>query len=134
VTIGIMAWTAISFRDKFLDKRISFLRCITAGLIVGACAMILVSLYSFLFNYFFDPDYMVQVMEQAKEATYERLKNANLSDEQIEEIMAGFKEAPTAGKQLVATLSSHGISTIVFALLSSLFVRKKEKLPEPNIF
>lgn len=134
VTMGIMAWTSISFRDKFLEKRITFLRCITAGLIVGICATILVSIYTFLFNYFFDPDYMVQVMEQTKEATYERLENANLSDEEIEGYMSGFKETPTAVNQLVATLISMGIMTIVFALLSTLFVRKKEKVKETNIY
>ncbi len=127
----IMAYASISYRNKFLDNKISFLRCLLAGLIVGIMANLVVSLYSYLFNAFFDPEYAGKIMEMAIEKIE---SNPNIPDDMKSEIIAKMADVPSPLKQLGQTLMMYGIMNSVLALIATLFVRKKEKIKETNIF
>lgn len=128
--IWIMAGACIKFRNKYLDKRISFLRCISGGLIIGLTATILYSVYYYVFIAYFDPEYYQAMTEQIKNKIYE---TPGIPEEMVEQAITRIEEMAPPLKQFIGSLKTTGILMVIMALLSSLFVRKKEKMPETQI-
>lgn len=122
-----MAWSNIKFRDKQLEGRISFLQCWLMGISVGLVATILVSIYSYVFYAFFDPEALQHQAEKAMEMIE---NNEYIPDEDKPAIIEGMADKFTPLKILRQSLISSGIMAVVLSLIASLFVRKKEKSTE----
>ena len=122
-----MAWSSIKFRDKQLEGRISFLQCWLMGISVGLVATILVSIYSYVFYAFFDPEALQHQAEKAMEMIE---NNEYIPDEDKPAIIEGMADKFTPLKILRQSLISSGIMAVVLSLIASLFVRKKEKSTE----
>lgn len=131
VIVWTMAYASVKFRNKYLGNNISFLRCFLIGLIAGLLAAILISLYSYVFNVYFDPEYSTGLMEKS----IERIdSDPRIPDEQKEVIIKRISDGFTPSGQLVSSLLTMSIMNTVLALIATLFVRKKEKQPETNVY
>jgi hypothetical protein len=126
----IMAFASVKFRNNYLEHRISFLRCWSIGLIVGLVAMLIGMLYSYVFNFIFDPDFMVNQLENFKEMieSYDQIP-----DDQKAKIIEDTTTRFTPGNMLLQSLIMMGAMTFFLSLLSTVFVRKKEKVAE-NVY
>jgi hypothetical protein len=126
----IMAWACINFRDKYLEHKIKFLRCFLGALLIGIIATLIISIYSYFFYKFFDPD---QLQVQANKVMEMIDSNTNIPDDKKAEILKGMADRFTPESILVQTLIMMSVMSIFLSLISTLFVRKKEKVPE-NIY
>jgi hypothetical protein len=129
VNIFFMVYASVQFRNKYLDKKISFIRCWMIGLIIGLSATILAALYTYIF--YSDAEQLRLVNECKINMISE---NSYVPDSQKEEIIRKMIAHPdTAVSMMLSTLSSQSIFTVVISLLSTLFVRKKEKVVD-NVY
>jgi len=129
--VWIMAYASIKFRKNYLDNNISFLRCFIIGIIVGLTAAIIISLYTYFFNVVFDPAYANELIDKS----IERIdSDPRIPDSQKEYIIQKIMEGSSPAGQLWKSLLTLGIMNTVLALIATLFVRKKEKIPETNIY
>jgi hypothetical protein len=119
-----MAWSCIKFRDKQLEGRITFLQCWLMGISVGLVATVLVSLYSYVFYAFFDPE---ALQHQAEKAIEMIENNEYIPEDDKPAIIEGMADKFTPLKILRQSLTYSGTMAVVLSLLASLFVRKKEK-------
>lgn len=68
--------------------------------------------------------------EQIKNKIYE---TPGIPEEMVEQAITRIEEMAPPLKQFIGSLKTTGILMVIMALLSSLFVRKKEKMPETQI-
>jgi len=131
VTIVFITWmmalAAIKFKNKYLDNRIRFWQCLLMAVIIGFTSAILVTLYNYLFNAFFDPDYMRENAEKVMEMID---SNPNIPDDRKQQALADIEKRFDPVNSLKTSLISMSILSVVLGLISTLFVRKKEKVPE----
>jgi hypothetical protein len=121
-----MAFAGVTFRDKYLGKSISFLKCWIIGLIVGLTAVLISTLYTLVFNFLLVPDYLPEQMEKF----IEMMSKLSIPDEQLEQMIVDMEERMTPAKMLVQTLTTSAVITFFMSLIATLFVRKKEKVQE----
>ena len=132
--IFLMAQACIRYRDKYLDNRITFLNCWVMGLIVGISSTLIVTLYTYVFYTWFEPELLKTMMQKVMDMTSERLANAEISEEEKDQILQKISEGFTTSKMLMQSLISFTIQSVLFSLIASAFVRKKDKTNEPVIF
>jgi hypothetical protein len=125
-----MAFASVKFRDKYLDHKINFLKCWMIGLIVGFVALIIGTLYSFVFNNFLDPQYIENQIKNFSEW----LIRHNVPEENLDEIMADMKNRMSPLKMVMQSLMMMGSISFFMSMLATLFVRKKEKVSETTIY
>jgi hypothetical protein len=123
----MMARASIRFRDKYLEKRITFTQCFLMGLMAGLLATIIISLYNYVFYAFFDPDALIKQADKVREMID---SNANIPDEDKAKIMEGIQQRFEPLNSLKNSLIFMGILSLILSLIASLFVRKKEKVEE----
>jgi hypothetical protein len=132
--IFLMAQACIKYRDKYLDNSISFLNCWVMGIIVGISSTLIVTLYTYVFYTWFEPELLKTMMQKVMDMTNERLANVEMSEEEKDQIMQSIAEGFTTSKMLIQSLISFSIQTLLFSLIASAFVRKRDKSNEPVIF
>lgn len=96
-------------------------------LIMVAIYVVLMFIYNFLFYNFFDPERAITEMQKAAEMIQE---NSYIPDDQKEIQIKKIMENSTAMSMVIRNLLSNAITGIVLAAISSLFIRKKEKISE----
>ena len=126
-----MAFASVKFRDKYLDHKISFLRCWMIGLIIGISAGLVNTLYSYIFNNFLDPGYIAQQLDKFKEMIE---SNERIPDENKADIIQRVTSRFTPVNMVVQGLMFISISALCLSLLATVFVRKKEKISETTIY
>jgi hypothetical protein len=126
-----MAYTSIKYRNKYLENKTNFLRCLIAGVIVGVLSTIILALYTYVFYAWFDPELAAKQTDQFVEMIS---SNTSIPEEQKDEIIRAGIEGFDPAKMFSKTLISMGIMNIALALIATLFVRKKEKQAETNVY
>jgi hypothetical protein len=123
----IMAWACIKFRDKYLEGKIKFLRCFLGGLIIGITATLIISIYTYVFYKFFDPDKLQIIAEKSRDMidSYE-----SIPEEKKAEIIKNMMDRFNPESMLVQTLIMMSSMSVFLSLIATLFVRKKEKVTE----
>ena len=97
---------------------------------VGLVSAIVVFLFNLIFMYAIDPDFDNVIKEQVMDGIEERLENANLPDEQIEEIMSKQEAQFESNKGLMGKVKQTGYGMIwyvILALIIGLIYRDKKQ-------
>lgn len=83
------------------------------------------TLYNFLFYNFFDTERAANETQKAIQMISE---NSYIPDEKKDEIIQGMSEKMTTARIITSTLLSSFVRAVLLAVISALFVRKKEKI------
>jgi hypothetical protein len=126
----VMVYANVKFRDKYLEKKTNFIKCWMIALIIGLVSMLILTIYNYLFTKFFDPELL---KEQASKAMEMIDSNANIPDEDKAKIIQKMNSRFTPELMILQSLMFMGTLSFSLSLLSTLFVRKKEKVQE-NIY
>lgn len=127
VTLIILIIFTRMYRDKELGGVITFGQAFQFGILVIVVSIIVSSIYTFIFQSFIDPDYMVRVMQSIQDKTLAYLERMGASDAQIDKTMARFAEVPTVFKSIKQGLISGLIGGAILSLISSAVIKKNKK-------
>jgi len=100
------------------------------ALLVGVASAVVVLLFNLVFMYAIDPDFDNVVKEQVMSGIEERLENANMPDEQVQEIMSKQEEQFEKNKGLVGKLKQTGYGMgwyLLLALIIGAVYRDKQQ-------
>ena len=114
--IVIMVLGMKAYRDKTLDGKINYGNCFFTGLIICFVAMIMSSLFNFIFYTYFDPEYMPKMIDNM----YDMLENMKVPENKIEETIARAEKNLKPINQLKNTLLFGGIASVVLSLIISI--------------
>lgn len=90
VAIGFYIY-AVAKVKKEMGGYISFKEAFSAFMVAAIVATALSTVFNMLLMGVIDPAFAEEVFDNIKMVTYERLENANLPEEKMEEIMANFE-------------------------------------------
>ena len=113
------------YRDKFMEGHISYGRALVYCLVMAVVSTLIVTIYTYLFNKFFDPAYALENAERVASMISE---NENIPEEGKEEIIARIFAGISPEKQMLQALKGNAVFSVIMALLSALFVRRKAQL------
>jgi hypothetical protein len=131
IMASIMAVASAKFRDKYLDGKINFLKCWAIGLVIAFIAVVIITLYSYVFNKLLDPSVL---RDQLNQQIDEISSREGMPEESLEKIISMMRFMFSPKGMAILTLIMMGSNAFFMALLSTLFVRKKEKVSESPIY
>lgn len=112
------------YRNKYSEGYITYGKAFVMCLIIAVLSTLILALYTYLFNKFFDPE---QVMENAMKVIEMIEDNANIPEANKEEILTRVMNNATAEKVTLQALANNSIFSVIFGAISALFIRKKQK-------
>lgn len=125
VYIGFFIWGGRTYRDKFNGGYINYGKAFLFCLLMALVSLIVLTLYYYLFYFIFDSQ---RVADEYNFARGIIETNEYMSEEMKEKYIMGLPD--TAGKAVVGKIPSTALSSIIFAAIAALFVRKKVKITE----
>jgi hypothetical protein len=72
ITLGSVYFGILSRRDNVMDGFITYGQGVSTGMLISLVAALIVSVYSFVFATFIDPDFMQNIINQAKRDMIEK--------------------------------------------------------------
>jgi len=121
--VGVIVIAVRNFRDSENNGFISFKNAFLIGLGVVVIIGILNGLFTYLYATVIEPDYLETVLGET-ERMYERF---NMSEDQIEELMAQMRDTMTPGRLLIQSLIGSVImGAIVSAIVGAIMKRNPE--------
>ena len=101
------------------ERRINYVDALINSFIILVIGFFISVLYSYVFNHWFDPDYMKNNIDKF----IEMMQRYNMPEEKIDEQVAKMEENMGTGRQI---MMSAGVC-VVLSLIMALVVRKKDK-------
>ena len=83
LTIGIISWGTISFRDKYNDGFLSYGQAFSSCLLIAFFSSIILAFFMYLYLSFIDQSFIDKVIEKAEE----EMLRKKMPDDQIEEAL-----------------------------------------------
>lgn len=119
-----------AYRDKTLDRKITYGQAFVFGLLVVIVGTIISAIYNYIFNNYIDPEYMQRIMTGIQEKTLNMMAERGVPDDAIEQTMAKFEEqgVPDAMQMVKQTLMGGVIGGAIMSLISSAIVKKDNTL------
>ncbi|MBC8315965.1 MAG: DUF4199 domain-containing protein [Bacteroidales bacterium] len=123
--IGAIVWGTIDYRNKVLNGFMSYGKAFSTSFMIALFAVIIVSIYSFIFFQFIAPDAVVDLAEMGTDRIIE--DNPDISEEDLDQAiqMSSFMYTPVwlTVRGLVAQL----VVSVVISLITSIFIKKEDK-------
>jgi hypothetical protein len=127
VLITGMVLGSLYFRNKILNGAITYGKALVAGTLIGVFFSIIMSFYVYVFIKYVEPNtitYIIVKMDQDLKAS------GIMASEKIDEIVREAKESTTAESYLYGMFINSSAGCFIFALITSVFVRKRERLED----
>ena len=115
-----------SYRQNALDGIINFKQAFLQGLAIGVVAYAVIAVFNYVFNAFIAPEFMANQLEGFAEF----MENTGAPDETIDAAISDFEENLPPVNQLLSTLKSGGIMTVIFSLIVAASVKKDTTQPK----
>ncbi len=116
-----------SYRDKFLDGKITYLQCFLTGFVLLIVGMYISGIFNYVLYGLIDPEYMPKQVEKFAEM----MQNYNMPAEQLEKQVLSMEEKMKPIKQLISSLYTTPIAAAVISAIVSIFIKKNmENIPE----
>ncbi len=121
IYVGFMIYSNKTLCKKHLDGNLNYWDGVLNACITGLVAAIIGLIYNFVFVKFFDPEYMTKAFEKVMEMLE---NNPNIPQEAVEKAYKDM-ESMTPLKYSLQGLKMNLIITVIFALITAAFTRKK---------
>jgi hypothetical protein len=112
-----------SAKQHFHGRKFSYLMALQSGLTVSVIVAIVVSFFSFIYLYFFNPAFTADMVNEAKNS----LQASGASSEEIASKLAHVKREYSLPALIIAPLIVQTAAGSVFSLLISLFYFDKKQ-------
>lgn len=122
-----MVLSTKNYRVKYMDGKINYGKCLLNCWVTAFVALLISGIFSFLFYYLFDPEYMPAQMEKFRE-----MMESKMPAEQLDDMYNKMIDGLRPIKQLQSTFVSSIIFSGVVALITSIFIKKKDNTFESN--
>jgi NADH:ubiquinone oxidoreductase subunit 6 (subunit J) len=120
LTIGIISWGTISFRNKYNDGFISYSKAFTSCLLITFFSSIILAFFMYLYLSFIDQTLIDQIIEKAEE----EMLNKKLPDDQIDEAMKMTKMFATPTVMAFFTILINSFMGAIFGLITAAFLKR----------
>ena len=93
------------------------------GVLIGVFSAIVITIYSIIFNYLIDPEFMSQMMEVARD---KMLENPNMTEEMVDQSMKFiemFSNPAISGAFMIAMSAVFGL---IYSLIGGLIMKREE--------
>lgn len=120
LTIGIISWGTISFRDKHNDGFISYGKAFSSCLQIAFFSSIILAFFIYLYLSFIDQSLIDQILEKAEED----MMNKKLPDDQIEEAMKMTRMFTTPIMMAFFTIIINTFMGAIFGLITASFLKR----------
>jgi NADH:ubiquinone oxidoreductase subunit 6 (subunit J) len=120
LTIGVISWGTISFRDKYNDGFISYSKAFTSCLLITFFSSIILAFFMYLYLSFIDQSLIDQVLEKAEED----MLNRKMPDDQIEEAMKMTRMLTTPILMGFFTIIVNSFMGAIFGLITAAFLKR----------
>lgn len=123
VTIAVMAYCLVSYRNDYLGGYATFGQLFLIGLVIGVISSILGAAYTYLLHTVIDPDLADKMKVVAQEKI---MNNSRIPESMYEDIFDRMEKRMVPGRMAVMALIVGPIVNALFALIISAFVKKEE--------
>jgi hypothetical protein len=124
VFIGLIIYVQLDFRNKKLGGFISYGKAVTIGFLSVLFASVIVAVYMFIYHSQINPGEAQQNLIEAKQQIYDYGLSPDQESSQIK--MQEYIHTPLV--YALSTILSYAIMGIIVALITSIFVKKEEKV------
>jgi len=115
-----------SYRKNSLDGVITFGQAFMQGLAIGLIGYAIIAVFNYIFNAFIAPEYMANQLEGFAEF----MESTGAPDEAIDQAISDFEESLPPMKQLLSTIKSGAVMTVLFSLIVAASVKKDTTQPK----
>jgi len=123
VVFPIIILYAISQFKKQNLNILSLSQALKIGVLIGIFSAIVIMIYSMIFNYLIDPEFMGQMMEVARD---KMLENPKMTEEVVEQSMKFvemFSNPAISGAFMIAMSAIFGL---IYSLIAGLIMKREE--------
>jgi len=125
IMIACLYFFARKYRDEHTNGHISYGKAFKFSAFTLLFASFVLAFYTFIFFKFIDPGMIEKILEKSREAMLNR--NSELTEEQIDMAVSMQKKFMTPLMMFVGSLIGNYFFGILFSLITSIFVMKKDK-------
>jgi len=120
IIISFFVFGVKSYRQNALGGKITFMQAFTQGLLIGVIGYAIIGVFNYIFNAYIAPEYMAQQLN----GFIEFMEGFNLPDEVFDQAISDFEENLPPMKQLLSSLKSGTIMSLVVSLIVGLSIKK----------
>lgn len=120
LTIGIISWGTISFRDKYNEGFMSYGQAFTSCLLITFFSSIILAFFMYIYLSFIDQTFIDKILEKAEE----EMMNKKLPDDQIEEAMKMTRMFTTPIMMAFFTIIINTFMGAIFGLITAAFLKR----------
>ncbi len=123
VAFPIIILYAISQFKKQNLNVLSLSQALKIGVLIGVFSAIVITIYSMIFNYLIDPEFMSQMMEVARD---KMLENPKMTEEIVDQSMKFvemFSNPAISGAFMIAMSAIFGL---IYSLIGGLIMKREE--------
>lgn len=124
ILVGIF-WGMTSIRDRYLDNVMSYGKAFGIGFWIVLFAVLLGSIYSFIFLKFIDPTVLEKAMSEAQDKIL--TANPNISDADLDKAMGVAKKFATPAFSAITGFIWNVIVGTVLSLIIAIFAKREDK-------
>lgn len=114
---------AISQYKKRNGNHLSLGDALKVGVLIGVISAIVFAIYSLIFNYVIDPDFMGQVKDIARDTMLEQ--NPDMTEEMVEQAMKFAEMFMNPGVASAIWIAMSAFFALIYSLIGGLIMKKE---------
>ena len=123
VLLGGIVFSAINYRNKRNDGFITYGQSFSVGFFTGLVSAVIMSIFTYIFFKYIATDMIATMIMDAEERLIET--NPDMPEEEFDLAMMYTKKFMTVGWMAIWSLLANTFFSLVFALLSSIFIKRE---------
>ncbi|MBN2616610.1 MAG: DUF4199 domain-containing protein [Bacteroidales bacterium] len=124
ILVGIF-WGMVSIRDRYLDNVMPYGKAFGVGFWIVLFAVLLSSIYSFIFLKYIDPSVLENAMSEAQDKIL--AANPNISDADLDKAMSMARKFATPAFSAITGFVWNVIVGTVLSLIIAIFAKREDK-------
>ncbi|MFO8129692.1 MAG: DUF4199 domain-containing protein [Bacteroidales bacterium] len=117
-----------AYRDKYLGGYISYGKSFTTVFLIGLFAMVIVSIYNYVYMTVINPGFMEEILRTTEETILE--SNPNMTDAQIDQALEMTQRFSKPWLSAIWSFVGGTLITLIISLILAAFFVKKDKSME----
>ena len=122
IGLGGMVWGTLDYRKKYTNGFLTYGQAFSSIFWIGMFAGILSSVYIFLFAQYIHPQFISELLDQARAALIS--SGQNLTDEQIEQAVSMQAKFMSPVMMTIWGLVAYAIMSAIAGLILAIFLKK----------
>lgn len=127
ILIAGVVYGTLQYRNNTLNGYISFGNAFLSGFFIILVAIVISTIYSYVFMTFIDPSFLEKIIEQSMEQAEAKMLEKGLSEDQMEPALAMTRKMMSPVWMTIMGLISNLIFGSIIALIAAIFTKKEDK-------